>query len=1633
MAYPGRIIIHGITVSCILLGICLVDAEWLEVFSTVKGTGQTVYDAWSAGPDDQVLHNKCPVVEHWGSLNIQQVKIVLESSSGNIELIFDGQSTDKFSWFSKSRLVSSPWNDIDTEPQNYFSVEGDASAKRSFYINRNYGGCGVDAGWLMVADEGPDGVCTWERTSEDNAPLIMFSKQDTNAIFASDGDGECVVDPTMRQDCGYPGILQEECQQRGCCFDTSTPNAFFCFYKKAGTDIGTAERMVIYIDAGNGVLCSCTAGLSLSEDGTSCDVIADCSTSADSSQFSSEDTFTVSCPAGCSGSSQNKVWGTYIYTDDSSICRAAIHDGKLTNSGGQVTVYKWPGQDSYLDTDQNGVKSKNYDSWGGSFAFSPVTQKWRDDLRCGDGYTTGDGSAAECDPAGTFPCCSPGHWCGNTADHCDCADCVDYSDIASSPDYSSLGCWTDTADRAIPTLEGTDPRLDGDYIARVNPIEKCYMVARSRGFSVFAVQNGGWCAGSADGHDTYDKYGSSSACVADGEGGPYGNNVYQITDPLADPSETCQDGDGTSYRGIVAVTTSGRTCQAWDSQTPHEHSRTAANYPSSGLDGNFCRNPDGESGVWCYTTDPNERWELCDVEVCESTSSLQSASLPDFYLEIALFLDPSLIQELGGTNGAREWSKVVMVGVQRKFDSGSLGKILNLRVVKYGQADTLSMQSDSYAMLNSFCLWQESQSNSAAWDVAVLVVNRDLTSVNFGKGVLGRAVLGGVCSGEDSDKCAIVEYRGYQTIDTIVHELGHNVGMDHDGDGNDCLDGKDIMSTLDYGGKTAFSSCSAHSFNNFLKKTMTNCLNDEAENGVVYTIPVDTQPGELVSWDEQCEKALGTGWHGSDKGWRSRVGTESDRLREHEDRCSRILCTDGSGSEKNIVPVEGSVCGTDMWCRGGECIGDDLESAEPPQDGGWSSWNVWSGCTKTCGLFGVKWRYRSCDNPEPTFGGAYCVGDSTEFGICELQSCEDAIGFYDERLDQCAAHNANETFVPYLSVPPRLYCKLTCMSEQNNDWVVLGNVEDGAYCHEYDNDICIDGVCRSVGCDGVFDSNTTYDKCGVCGGDGSSCVMKSGRKTFESTIGFHDIVTVPEGAKFVRVKELYPGKHDEPYWTSYLSVATQNDTCIISCSMESSELESGYAEAVGTTFRYWQKLVVDTPLTYDTEYHGAGSIFTYGRFLSITEEVFTYGPIMEPVNFRYISVSDLNVTYEVSYEYSLPTYTFHQTLGPCSKTCGYGMREVLNVSCYHNGLDEIVGDSFCEDFGQERPSSDPISCFNMLVETCKASWQVSNWSDCSRTCAGGIQNRNVTCMRASDDASGIVEQVPLYECIESDYPSATKLCNTGYCDPYWDAGAWGSCSTTCGPGKRHRSIRCMAIGIHHVPIHVDPSLCDADLKPSHEVDCWEAGMEPVCPLYYWRMELSACSVSCGQGVQSAQLKCAASDTHDSVDMSYCQAYTQPDEPSVRECHPGDCSSADTNSNTNVEYHLSNATMVMCSHFDEVTRHALCDGQARFLHLLQTADQVYHFTACPNSISLFLLIDPNMVPSDHAEMLLETSDIYKFYKAKADVVLNEVFHCGHEMDIGDAAVTEIGEVNSAGPQDVELTGDYYRFDYHNTMV
>lgn len=45
---------------------------------------------------------------------------------------------------------------------------------------------------------------------------------------------------------------------------------------------------------------------------------------------------------------------------------------------------------------------------------------------------------------------------------------------------------------------------------------------------MFAIQDSGWCAASATAEKTFDKYGKSNACANNGEGGPWGNNVYLL-------------------------------------------------------------------------------------------------------------------------------------------------------------------------------------------------------------------------------------------------------------------------------------------------------------------------------------------------------------------------------------------------------------------------------------------------------------------------------------------------------------------------------------------------------------------------------------------------------------------------------------------------------------------------------------------------------------------------------------------------------------------------------------------------------------------------------------------------------------------------------------------------------------------------------------------------------------------------------------------------------------------------------------------------------------------------------------------------------------------------------------------------
>ena len=79
-----------------------------------------------------------------------------------------------------------------------------------------------------------------------------------------------------------------------------------------------------------------------------------------------------------------------------------------------------------------------------------------------------------------------------------------------------------------------------------------------------------------------------------------------------------------SLREAPNVTESGYSCQKWNAFYPHvpkvtpvfdNHNRFFVFSPELGKKFDVrCASPDGDAVPWCYTTNPNKRWEHCVVE-----------------------------------------------------------------------------------------------------------------------------------------------------------------------------------------------------------------------------------------------------------------------------------------------------------------------------------------------------------------------------------------------------------------------------------------------------------------------------------------------------------------------------------------------------------------------------------------------------------------------------------------------------------------------------------------------------------------------------------------------------------------------------------------------------------------------------------------------------------------------------------------------------------------------------------------------------------------------------------------------------------------------------------------------------------
>lgn len=128
--------------------------------------------------------------------------------------------------------------------------------------------------------------------------------------------------------------------------------------------------------------------------------------------------FAFDCPPNASTST---VYGTDIYTYDSSICAAAMHSGLVTEAeGGRVVIQMWPKTKPFKASTRHGVKSR---AWGGTsaaYVFLPLT-------RCLDGLKSEGETDVDC---GGDACaaCDLGQACVASTDcqsnHCESGECA---------------------------------------------------------------------------------------------------------------------------------------------------------------------------------------------------------------------------------------------------------------------------------------------------------------------------------------------------------------------------------------------------------------------------------------------------------------------------------------------------------------------------------------------------------------------------------------------------------------------------------------------------------------------------------------------------------------------------------------------------------------------------------------------------------------------------------------------------------------------------------------------------------------------------------------------------------------------------------------------------------------------------------------------------------------------------------------------------------------------------------------------------------------------------------------------------------------------------------------------------------
>ncbi|XP_038826094.1 A disintegrin and metalloproteinase with thrombospondin motifs 6-like [Salvelinus namaycush] len=431
-------------------------------------------------------------------------------------------------------------------------------------------------------------------------------------------------------------------------------------------------------------------------------------------------------------------------------------------------------------------------------------------------------------------------------------------------------------------------------------------------------------------------------------------------------------------------------------------------------------------------------------------------------------------------------------------------------------------------------------------------------------------------------------------------------------------------------------------------------------------------------------------------------------------------------------------------------------------------------------------------------------------------------GSRDFRVKQCADFDSMPFRGKYYNWKPYTGggvkpCALNCLAEGYNFYTERSPaVIDGTRCQADSLDICINGECKHVGCDNILGSDAKEDRCRVCGGDGSTCEATEG--LFNDSLprgGYMEVVLIPRGSVHIEIQEIAMSKN-------YIALKSEGDDYFINGA--------------------W---TIDWPRKFDI----AGTAFHYKRPLDEPESLEALGATTDNLVVM-VLLQEQNMG--IRYKFNVPIQRtgsgdnevgfswHHLAWSDCSATCAGGSQK-QEVLCKRLDDNSVVQNSYCDP--DNKPPENQRSC---NTEPCPPEWFIGDWSDCGKTCDGGMRTRTVLCIRKMGPAEE--ETLEDSHCL-THRPIEREACNNQSCPPRWVTLDWSECTPKCGPGFKHRIVLCKSNDLTKT---FPPAHCPSHNKPPVRIRC-SLGR---CPPPRWIPgEWGQCSAQCGLGQQMRTVQC----------------------------------------------------------------------------------------------------------------------------------------------------------------------------------